>query len=75
MWQLGYMVQRIEDLMEASRVNRGKVTLPVDRIKLTSVVESAVETSRQLITGGHELVIKRSGESLPLDAEASDLPE
>ncbi|SIN87393.1 PAS domain S-box-containing protein [Singulisphaera sp. GP187] len=72
--QLGHMVHLIDDLMDVSRVSSGKITLRTERIELKTVVESAVETSRQLIEeSGHELVIKLPAEPIVLEADRTRL--
>ncbi len=47
--QLSHMVRLVDDLMDVSRVSRGKVELRRERISLQSVVEAALETCRPLV--------------------------
>jgi signal transduction histidine kinase len=59
--QVGQMSRLVDDLLDVSRITRGKVTLQMERVELGAVVERAVEISRPLIEARrHELV-----ESLP----------
>jgi PAS domain S-box-containing protein len=68
--QLGQMVRLIDDLLDVSRITRGRLTLRKERVDLASVVKSAVDTSRPLIdASGHELVIDLPEQSVPLDAD------
>ena len=54
--QLRQLTRLVDDLLDVSRINRGKVTLLLARLDLTSVVAHAVETSRPLVeSAGHEL--------------------
>ena len=54
--QLAQMVRLVDDLMDVSRISRGKIELRRERVELAAVVSSAVETSRPLIEQmGHEL--------------------
>ena len=47
--QLGTMVRLVDDLLDVSRITRGKLQLRRERVELASVVQSAVEGSRPLI--------------------------
>jgi signal transduction histidine kinase len=56
--QLGHMVRLIDDLLDLSRVSRGKIALKREQTDLAAAVRAAVETSRPLIEkAGHELTI------------------
>jgi PAS domain S-box-containing protein len=69
--QLRHMVRLVDDLMEVSRITRGKVELRREPVDLVGIISSAVETSRPLIEQGkHQLEISLAGESLVLDADA-----
>jgi len=68
--QVGHLVRLVDDLLELSRITRGKTELRRERIDLASVIGSAVETSKPLIdTAGHELVLSIPAEQLLLDAD------
>jgi signal transduction histidine kinase len=47
--QLTQMVRLVDDLMDVSRISRGKLELCKERISLAEVLNSAAETSRPLI--------------------------
>jgi signal transduction histidine kinase len=51
--QLGHLVRLVDDLMEVSRITRGKVELRLESIELAAVIRSAVEASRPLIEASH----------------------
>lgn len=56
--QVGHMVRLIDDLLDVSRVSRGKITLKKERVALQSIVESAVDTSRPIIDAGkHRMTV------------------
>ena len=56
--QLAQLVRLVDDLMDVSRISQGKLELRTERVNLTSVIHSAVETSRTLIEEmGHELTV------------------
>lgn len=50
--QMQQMTRLIDDLLDVSRISRGEMELKRERITLASVIDSAVETSRPLITHG-----------------------
>jgi PAS domain S-box-containing protein len=57
--QLTHMVRLIDDLLDLSRVTRGKVQLERARVDLRSMVGIAIEASRPLIDGaGLQLVVR-----------------
>ena len=47
--QLGQMVHLVDDLLDLSRISRGKIELRKERVELSMIVQRAVETSRPLI--------------------------
>jgi PAS domain S-box-containing protein len=56
--QVQHLVRLIDDLLDVSRITRGKVELQRQRVGLAAVVQSALETSRPLIeAAGHELTV------------------
>jgi PAS domain S-box-containing protein len=68
--QVNHMIRLVDDLMEISRITRGKIELRKERIELASVVRSAVETSKPLIEeAGHQLAISVPSEPLLLEAD------
>ncbi len=74
--QLQQMVRLVDDLLDASRISRGKITLQKERVQLATVVQSAVEVSRPLIeAGGHELTVSVPPEPLFLDADLTRLAQ
>jgi signal transduction histidine kinase/ActR/RegA family two-component response regulator len=68
--QVNQMVRLVDDLLEVSRITRGKIELRKERIELAALVESAVETGRPLIeAAGHRLVVQLPAEPLVLEAD------
>ena len=51
--QVNHMVRLVDDLMEVSRISRGKVELRLEPVELAEVFRSAIETSQPLIQAGH----------------------
>ncbi len=68
--QMHHLVRLVDDLLDVSRVMRGKVVLRRERVELAAVVARAVETAQPLIDAQrHELTVCLPDESLPLDAD------
>jgi two-component system, OmpR family, sensor kinase len=54
--QVAHMVRLIDDLLDVSRISRGKIVLQRRQVKVADVVQAAVETAQPLIdAAGHEL--------------------
>ena len=74
--QLGQLVRLVEDLMDVNRINRGKLDLRKERVSLTTVVSSAVETSSPLIERmSHELTVSLPREPIIVDADLTRLAQ
>ena len=68
--QVDQLVRLVDDLMEVSRITRGKIELRKQLILLEDVVRNAVETSRPLIEAGrHQLRLALPPQPLILDAD------
>jgi len=74
--QLRHMVRLVDDLLDVSRITRGKVELRKERVDLTKIIHSAVETSRPLIeASGHELTLQLAPEPIWLEADLTRLAQ
>jgi two-component system, sensor histidine kinase len=68
--QVDHMVRLVDDLLEASRLSRGMITLHPERIDLRNAVRSAIEQSRPLIDAGHyALQVDLPDTPIPVDAD------
>ena len=68
--QLQHMVRLVDDLLDASRVSRGQITLRKVPMSLADAVRTAVETSRPIIeASGHTLRVTESPTPIGLDAD------
>jgi len=68
--QVNYMVRIVDDLLEVSRISRGKIELRRELVELTAVLRSAVDTSRPLIDAArHQLTVDVPREGVWLDAD------
>jgi PAS domain S-box-containing protein len=74
--QVQQMVRLIDDLLDLSRISRGKIELRKERVDLADVLKSAVETSRPLIEeSGHQLDSQLDSQPMPLDADLTRLAQ
>jgi PAS domain S-box-containing protein len=74
--QLTQMVRLIDDLMDVSRISRGKVELRKARIALAKVLQQAAEISRPLIeASGHTFSLEVPSEPIFVDADATRLTQ
>jgi signal transduction histidine kinase/ActR/RegA family two-component response regulator len=74
--QVSHMVRLVDDLLEVSRITRGKIELRRTHVDLGAVVAAAVETSRPLIeSAGHQLVVSLPEEPLRLEADPTRLAQ
>jgi CheY-like chemotaxis protein/two-component sensor histidine kinase len=72
--QVGHLARLVDDLLDVSRITRGKVELRKEHVALESVVARAVEATRPLIDARHhELSISIPPEPICLDADPTRL--
>ena len=68
--QVNHMVRLVDDLLEVSRITRGKIELRKEPIDLALVLKGAVEISRPLIdAAGHELTLEIPPEPFSLEGD------
>jgi CheY-like chemotaxis protein/two-component sensor histidine kinase len=69
-------VRLIDDLLDLSRISRGKVELRKERTDLAAVVQNALETSRPVIEQrGHELAVRLPPEPVFVEADVTRLSQ
>jgi signal transduction histidine kinase len=74
--QVAHMVRMVDDLLDLSRITRGKVTLKPERVDFRTVLDAALETSRPAIeSGGHEIAIRMPRDALPLEVDPTRLAQ
>jgi signal transduction histidine kinase/CheY-like chemotaxis protein len=74
--QLEQMVRLVDDLLDVSRITRGKLELRRERIKLGTIVNSAIETSRPTIDHmGHALTVNLPKQPIIVDADFTRLAQ
>ena len=63
--QIEHMVRLVNDLMEVSRITRGKIELRMEAVALEAVIKDAIELSRPLLEGSsHTLSVDLCGQPL-----------
>jgi PAS domain S-box-containing protein len=68
--QMRHMVRLVDDLLDVSRITRGKLELRRQRVDLGAVLRTAVETSRPLIeAAGHALTTTLPPQPLFVDGD------
>ncbi len=74
--QTQQLIALVDDLLDVSRITRGKLELRRARVELKDVVSSAVEASTPFIReAGHTLSLTIPDDSLPLDADPHRLSQ
>jgi signal transduction histidine kinase len=74
--QVAHMVRLIDDLLDISRVNSGKVDLQKRPVSVREVVGSAIEASQPLIDAGrHEFTVRQPDEELHLEADPTRMSQ
>ncbi|NNJ26508.1 PAS domain S-box protein [Alienimonas chondri] len=74
--QTRQMTRLIDDLLDVSRITRGKLQLRRGRVELAEVVRSAVEAVRPALNEArHEFTLSLPEDPVPLDADAARLAQ
>jgi CheY-like chemotaxis protein len=74
--QIRQMSRLVNDLLDASRISRGKIELHRARIALRPIVEEAIETVRPLLAGfEHTLTTTLPPDALHIDGDAGRLSQ
>ncbi len=65
--QLGLLVRLIDDLLDAARISRGKLTLKETPTSLAAILDAATETIAPMLdASGHNLRVQRSADDIAL---------
>lgn len=74
--QAQQLTRLVDDLLDVSRITRGKIELRKERIELAAILERALETSRPLIEGSrHRLTVNFPQEPLTLTADLTRMAQ
>jgi PAS domain S-box-containing protein len=74
--QVTHMARLIDDLLDASRITQGKISLRREIVELATIISNAVETTRPTIEApGHQFAISLSPEVMTLNADSVRLAQ
>ncbi|MDI3283756.1 ATP-binding protein [Polyangium sp. 15x6] len=74
--QTDNLARLVDDLLDVSRLTRGKIELRKERLDVATVVSRAVDATRGLIEGRHHtLTLELPGEPVPVFADAVRLEQ
>lgn len=74
--QILHLIRLVDDLLDISRVSRGKIDLRLEPVELSAAVASGIETSLPLIEmRDHRLEFSASPESLMINADSMRLSQ
>ncbi len=74
--QVHQMTRLVDDLLDVSRITRGKIELRKELVELSTVVNIAIEASRPLIEKrGHQLMLTISPQPIRLHADPTRLAQ
>jgi len=74
--QVGQIIRLVDDLLDVSRISRGKIALRPERVELTRIIDQAVEASRaQYRSMDQELTVSLPSEPVYLNADPTRLAQ
>lgn len=74
--QVDHMIRLVNDLMEVSRITRGKIELDLADVDLNQVAQEALALSRPLVDkSGHALTVNLAGEPLVVQGDGVRLTQ
>jgi len=74
--QISQMVRLVDDLLDVSRISRGKIELRKEQVELAPIVNQAVEAARLLVECmEHELAVSLPTQPLYLNADPTRLAQ
>lgn len=74
--QLVQMVHLVDDLLDVSRISRGKIQLRMEPVEITKIVENAIEISSPLIKlADHQLSVDTGRETIYVQGDATRLAQ
>jgi len=68
--QVSYLARLVDDLLDVSRITRGRITLAREPVGIATLIARALETTQPLIDGrGHVLTVRVPDEPLIVDGD------
>lgn len=72
--QMTHLVRLVDDLLDVSRITRGKLQLKLQRVAVSDLIRSATEACRALIeAGGHQFEVQLAQETLYVEGDPDRL--
>jgi len=69
--QVGHMARLLDDLLDVSRITRGRLEVRRSRVVLKEIIDAAVEISQPAVTAGkHQLSVELPSEPIELDVDS-----
>lgn len=74
--QVQQMVRLIDDLLDVSRISRGKIQLRKERLDLRALAQSAAEAVRSMcVEAGHQFDLQMDNRPIPVEADATRISQ
>jgi len=74
--QVGHMVRLIDDLLDVSRITRGKVELKPERVDVREVINAALEVTQPIVeANNHQLIIAPLDQPLPIHVDPTRIAQ
>ena len=74
--QTHHLARLVDDLLDVSRITRGRLELRTERVELKRILQIAMETSQQAIAaGGHRVSVSSPPQSVYVEADPSRLAQ
>lgn len=74
--QIGHMVRLIDDLMDVSRITRGKLALKIQHLRLREVIDTAVEAAKPIIESAkHAFRVELADPELRIEGDLTRLAQ
>jgi CheY-like chemotaxis protein/two-component sensor histidine kinase len=74
--QVEHLVRLVDDLLDVSRISRGKINLQKEPVDVATIVTRAVESSRPLIESRrHDLQVTLPGEPMRVEADPTRMAQ
>jgi signal transduction histidine kinase len=74
--QVAHLARLIEDLLDISRIDQGKISLKMETVELAPILTAAIEASQPMVEGGgHNLKVDIPAEPVRLRADGTRLAQ
>jgi two-component system, sensor histidine kinase len=74
--QMRHIVRMVDDLLDISRISRGKLEIAREPVRLRAVIDDGLEASRAAVeTSGHLLLVRHPPEPLWVDGDPTRLAQ